>query len=198
MGQVGRVGEQLALVGRVLVEDVDAGADDVVGLHRQYVLQLLQGGDAGLVGVVDLEIFQITGEHVDGHVLDHLGQARRLGVELELLGDHAPGEHGRHVVAVRVHDRRDQQVKVFPADLDDGRVGQVCGIGEQLALMGRVLVEDVDAGADDVIGLHRQHVLQLLQGGDAGLVGVGNLEFVQIAYQDVDGHVLDHLLVHVR
>ena len=141
---------------RILMEDIDARADDVVRLHRQQVLEGLEGLDAGLVGVVDGEVFQIQGQDVDRHLLDHLHQPRRFRVGLDLLGDHAPGQHGGGVVALLVANGGDQQIEDLVADLDLGVVRQVPGIAQDAALVLRVLVKDVDARAQKIVGLDGQ------------------------------------------
>lgn len=61
---------------RVLVEDIDARAHDLVRLHRQQVLEGLERLDADLVGVIDREVLQIQGQDVDRHLFDHLHQPR--------------------------------------------------------------------------------------------------------------------------
>ncbi len=84
-----------------------------------------------------------------------------LALGLQLLGDQLPGHHRAEVFLVLVVDRRDQQVGRLGADLDVGPHRQVLVVREDLPLVGGVLVEDVDARAQGVLGLDRQVPLEL-------------------------------------
>ena len=98
--------------------------------------------------------------HLDAQFLGLLplafGRLLDLAFDFQLLGDQFPGDHRAEVVLVLVVDGGDQQVGRLGADVDVGPDGQVLGVAEDLPLMGRVLVEDVDARTQDVLRLDRQ------------------------------------------
>ena len=161
--------QQLALVRRVLVEDVDANAQDLVGLARQQVLDRLQGVDAGLVDVDDLQRLGVGHHDVDRHVVDHRLQALALG-------DDRPRQQQVLHRAVGAVQGGDIELKQVRSEADDRLVRQVRRVGQQLALVRRILVEYVDALADDVVRRHagRQLISDQPQRLDAGIVGVGD------------------------
>jgi hypothetical protein len=84
------------------------------------------------------------------------------------------------IVALGVEDRRDQEIEGLGPDPDERLVGQVLRVGEDPALKRRVLVEDVDAGADQIVSLEFGGILELRQRGKRRLVGVDDLEVLQI------------------
>ncbi len=190
--QVARIGDDPALMRRVLVEDVDAGADELVGLERQIIFEPGERLGRDLVEIGDLEVFRIAHHHAHRHALDHLVELRGLGLGLDLLGDHAPGHHGVCVGARLVVDRGDQEIEGLGPQLDPRRMRQVAGVGEDAALMRRVRVEDVEAGADEIVGVDIRGALQPPERVDRRLVGVDDAELLQLADHDVDRHAVDH------
>ena len=181
------------------MEHVDALADHVLDLDRQVILQGLQRLGAEGVHVIDLEVLGVAHHDPDRHALDHLGELGGLGIGPDLLGHDAPGEHGIDVVALGVVDGRDQEIEGLRADLDQRLVRQVLRIGDDPALVRGVLVEDVDAGADEVVGVDVDDLFQLLDRAQRRLVRIGDAEVLQVADHDVDRHILDHLAeVRVR
>ncbi|MND93653.1 hypothetical protein D3C80_858450 [compost metagenome] len=72
VGQVARVGQHSALMGRGLVEDVDRGADQIIRADRQDMLDRPQRRERGLVGVGDLEVDQVADHDVDRRVVQQL------------------------------------------------------------------------------------------------------------------------------
>ena len=91
IGRFLRVGEQLALVGRVLVEDVDARAQHVLRLDGQIALQLAQRGQRRGIDEDDLQI-AVGHEHVGRGVFEHGCQPRLLGLDPLALADVFPGD----------------------------------------------------------------------------------------------------------
>jgi hypothetical protein len=148
--QSGRIGQYPVLMRRILVEDIDGLAQHLIGRYRQEALDRAQGIDAGFVDVVDFEVDRLAGHDVDRHVVDHLYQPRRVGIGLDLLGDDAPRHHQRDVVTALVANGSNQQVERLGTDLDQRVVRQVFRIRQELVLVGGVLVEHVDARADEV------------------------------------------------
>ena len=124
-----------------------------------------------------------AGDRVD--VLVHLGHEPDLG------RSQRPRHHGGGIGAVDLH-RRQPQLERVVAQLDAGRVRQVLAVGEQAALMRRVLVEHVDRAADQLVDLDRHRVLDLAQRPQRRLVGVGDLEGRNVGEHDVDRHVVQH------
>jgi len=155
MRQVVQVGHHVALVARVLVEDVDALADNVIpgDAGRQQLGQFVQGVDRVLVGKRDLEGLRITGHDIGRQEIEHPLQPLALG-------DHTPVEHHRPPAAIQVLDDIYVEIEYLVADPDQGLVGEDIGLGEQAALEGRILVKNVDTLADDVVGIdaRRQQV----------------------------------------
>ena len=97
-----------------------------------------------------------------------------LAFVLQLFGDQFPGDHRAQIVLVPVVNGRDQQVGCLRPDVDVGANGQILGVAEQLALMRRVLVEDVDARPQHVLRRDGQVPFDLLQRGKRGGVHVGD------------------------
>ena len=84
MRQIGRIGQHLALVARIFVENIDALADDIVGgdaLGKQ-ILNLPERGDAGLVGIGDVEGRRIAEHNVSRQVVDQLA----IGLYVKAVG----------------------------------------------------------------------------------------------------------------
>jgi hypothetical protein len=81
-----------------------------------------------------------------------------------LLGDHLPCNHRPHVFAAGIADRRDIEIEDFVAEVDIRAVRQVPGIAQNAPLHFRVLVEDVNRLADDVLHPARQQVFEPAQG----------------------------------
>ena len=193
MGQVVRVREKLPLMRRILVEYIDALTFELIRTYRQEMLQRPQGLDTRLVEIFDFEILGVGHHHVDGHFIKHLEQLTGLVLLLHLRRHDAPGEHGADIVAAPVMECRDEEVQPFATHINPGLVGQVAGIGQQLALMRRILVENIDRLAKHLIGLDRKHVLEFLQRFGRRLVEVINRKIIEITGHDTDRHVLDHL-----
>ena len=114
-----------------------------------------------------------------------------LVFDLQLVGDQLPGDHGAEVILVLVVNGGDEQVGDLGADLDIGPHRQVLVVGQDLALVGRVLVEDVDRRAQGVLGLDGQVPLELAQSGQRGGVDVDDLQ-VAVGHEHVRGRVLQH------
>ena len=72
MEQIFRIAQQMALMIRIIVEDVDALPDQVLRRDRQEMLQGGQSRLPGLIGVDDLEIVaRIAHQHIHRHGVDH-------------------------------------------------------------------------------------------------------------------------------
>ena len=69
--------------------------------------------------------------------------------------------HGADIAAVIGHDRRSLQVQNFRTEFDTRIVRQVLRVGQDSALMLWVPMEDINAGADQIVGLDRQQVFDL-------------------------------------
>jgi hypothetical protein len=131
----------------------------------------------------------------------HLRRGRRqhpgkpLHVLLEIVGQlhiachDRPAQHRAGVVAALVGQPGDPQVERFRTELDLSRMRQVLGIADDAALMRRVLVEDVERVAEDLVRRHRKQVLHGVERLEAGLVDVGDVE-IGIAHHDVDRHAV--------
>ena len=194
MRQVGWVAQQLALMARVLVEHIDRLAEQSVGRDRQVLFDALQGLEAGLVGVVDAEVLEVAGHHVDRHLVDHFQEPFGVLLGLHLLGDDVPRQHRVQVGAAAAEDRPDVEVKHLAGDVDARRVRQVFRVAEQIALMLRPLVEDVDRGSDDILCLQVQGMLDRLEQLDRLGVGVVDGEVLQLTGHDRQRPIVDHLL----
>ena len=179
---------------RVLVEDVDALAKQLIGRYRQQMLQLPQCIYACGVDVVDLELFRVAGQHVNRHVVDHLQKPGAIGVGLYLLSDNRPGQHRPHVGAGFVADGGDQQVQCLRTDVDKRLVRQVLRVRQDVALVRRDLVEHVDRMADHVVDFDRQMRFQRAQGVGRELVHVVDFEVDGVAHHHAHRHVLHHLV----
>jgi hypothetical protein len=70
--QIFRIGQKPALMLGGFVEYIDALALQILCLAGEQMFQRFKGLYAGLVDVVDREIFQIQRHHVDRHAVDHL------------------------------------------------------------------------------------------------------------------------------
>ena len=107
--------------------------------------------------------------------------ALRIGGKFAQLGDVIPLENVAVIYAILVVGGAHAKRKGKRAHHDVGAVREVGGIGQQAALMRRVLVEHVDAGADHVFRIEIPgQLLEMLavlgQKGLGGLVHVGDLE----------------------
>src|SRR5581483_9037620 len=145
--------EQPALVGRVLVEHVDVGAQHLGGGEARQVLAdvgfgLGQHLPDGIVEVDDVVI--AVGDHDVGrhHVEALLDAGGFGGLAPFALGG---GQLGGHVLPL-------DHIAEAAAD---GELGVVGGLqpGQQAALVGRILVEAVDVGADHAAGFERGDIL---------------------------------------
>ncbi|MGY4417903.1 hypothetical protein ACVWY2_000328 [Bradyrhizobium sp. JR6.1] len=197
MRQVLGIADDAALMRRVLVEDVERVAEDLVRRHREQVLHGVERLEAGLVDVGDVEV-GIAHHDVDRHVVEHLQQPLGLGFKPRLLGRELPGQHRSAVAAARIGHRRHGEIERLAADGDARLVRQVLRIGQEPALMLRVLVKDVDRLSDQRVDFHRQNMLDLFQILPRRLVDVGDLEIVQLAEHDTDRHVVEQPVRTVR
>ena len=194
MRQAARIGQHPALMLGVLVEDVDGLAEHLIDRYRQQVLKRAQGLDGATVHIGQAQLFRFAQHDVQRHIVQHLQQALVVALGLHPFRLQRPGGHGGHIAPLNVQHGADQQIQELAADLDGGAVGEVARIGQHPALMGRGLVEDVDRGADQIVGPDRQDVLDRAQRRQRGLVGVDDLEVDQVADHDVERGVFQQLL----
>src|SRR5262249_54635451 len=82
---------------------------------------------------------------------------------LHLLRDQLPSDHWSEIVLVLIVNGGDQEIGDLRSDVDVGPNRQVPGVAEDFTLIGRVLVEDVNTGADDVLRSDREMALDLAQ-----------------------------------
>ena len=141
-----------------------------------------------LVGVLDLAVQR---ELDDG--LPLADRVDHAGIQ-PLDRDVTPFEHVTDVIVPGVESAVDHERDLQIADGDLGPDGQLRGVGQQLALMRRVLVERVNAGADDLVGLEARPVFAefgfiLLQQFAGRLVYVGDDE-IPVDHHDSRGDLV--------
>lgn len=107
------------------------------------------------------------------------------------FGDHFPGDHRPDVFSIGIVNRAHQQVESFGAQLDLRPVREIFRIGKNLALVGRILVENRDARTHDFFDRNWQRVLQQRQLLPGSCVDLGNVQ-VEISQQNIDRHVLEN------
>ena len=117
-----------------------------------------------------------------------------FGLDARLFRDDFPGQHRTDIAALFV-ERADQEVQDLTANLDFCLMRQIAGIREQFSLVFGVLVKDVDALTDNVLGLTGEDMLNPLQALDRGFVHIGDCEILEIADHDRDGHIVHHCRV---
>ena len=176
------------------MEDIDALPHELVRLAGQEAFDAAERLDARPIKIIDLEINRIAHDHVDRHVLDHVLQLTDVPVRLDLFGHDIPGQHRADIIALIIQDRCHQKIEIFVAELNDCRMRQILRVGQQLALVFRVLVEDIDALPHELVRLAGQEMLELLQGPDTGGVGIDDPKIIQVAHDHIDRHAIDHLL----
>lgn len=133
---------------------------------------------AGHVGSRGLKLRRAGRDRVDHafHIVGH-GDPR---------SHNRPAQHRAQIGAVLIRDRGDFQIQGFLAQADISLVEQVARIGQHLTLVRRVLMEDVDAGADQLIGVDRQLVFDRADRVDRRLIGVVDLEVFEVGRHHVD------------
>ena len=185
--QVLVVGQDLALVGRVLVEDVDDRAEDVLGLDGQVPLQLAQGRQRGGVDVDDLQV-AVGHEHVRRRVLQHRREARLLGLDALALADVLPVDDVPEDLVARAEDAVDLGLERDVAEAELGLVRQGGRVAQDALHAPLVLVEAVDGRADDVVHVDAEGLLDLVldaaQGFQGPVIGVDDDE-LRVRQEDV-------------
>ena len=118
-------------------------------------------------------------------------QFNLCGFDANCLRDDFPSRHRPRILLVFVVDRGNQQVQDFRPHFDPRKMRQVLVVGQQAALMGRVLVEDVNRLPNHFRNLHRQELLQRAKVLGGRRVHVLNLQ-VQPRQDHVDWKVVHH------
>ena len=157
MWQVGRIRQHAALMFRVFVEDIDAGADNIVdiksGIHRLQGIAVI--AHQGVGRPVHIGHHKIAINHHDrGHGIVHRRlQTRDLYFVSALFGHIEPFQRVTDVIAFVVNLRRDVDIEDQLAHVNIRGVRQIGRIGQHATLVRRVLVENVDAGANNIFDI---------------------------------------------
>ena len=148
--QVLRVRKDLALVGRILMKDIDGRPEHFLRLDRQVLFDFAERRQRGRVHINNLQ-FAIGHEHVGRSILQHRGQPRLLGLHDLPLADVFPVDDiAENSIACAV-DAVDPGLQRDRAEGEFRLVRQCGRTAENLFDEPLVFVEAVDRCADDVV-----------------------------------------------
>ena len=111
---------------------------EAVEIDKQKTRTIAGRGDGGLHSLPERDAVCKAGQRVV------VGELMNAPFRFHFLGDERPCEHRSKIAAVIGHDSRHLHVQHFRAEIHAAVERQVGRIGENAALMLRVLVKDVD------------------------------------------------------
>ncbi len=165
------------------MELVDVLAHEIIRVESgellaQFMSPVSEHAHHRRVGIHDIQVV-IAQHEVGGRSIHGRLQARDFVFLAALFGHFRPFQAVADVVSVGVDNGRNVQIEAQRADLDIGAVGQVRWIAENAALVRRIGMEIVDAGADQLFRVEAavdpaHFVGVLAHQVERGLVDIGN------------------------
>lgn len=179
---------------RSLVKHVDRRPEHCVRFNRKVLFNRLQRLTAGFIHEVDDKAFGVAGHDIDRHILDHLHEPLCLVLFVHLRRHDVPAQDRIPLAACAIPWGY-LQMQVLASQTNPRGVRQVCRVGKKAALMGRVLVEYVDTGPDNVLRVDAELMPELAQQGDRCRVGISDHESVEITDHDSLRQGIQHTVV---